>query len=205
MKPDTIPDTARTMMDAPAQHRVTVFPTTPTHKPSSSILGCHLDAYGHQLRALSSQLLLDGSFESEQSNGSSSLLTPWTVTAPAGTVGLDAVHKMHGKKSMRFATRAGVGASIANRGQFGHGLALEATRSYEVSFFALAAAPSNVRVALVDWLSNRTLTAATVRIAASADFARFSLSLPPTAAGTSCVGRDGACSTGALSGCDASR
>ena len=102
---------------------VTVFPTTPTHKPSSNILGCHLDAYGHQLRALSSQLLLDGSFESEQSNGSSSLLTRWTVTAPAGTVGLDAVHKMHGKKSMRFATRAGVGASIANRGQFGHGLA----------------------------------------------------------------------------------
>ena len=185
-------------MDDTTVHRVTISPSAQTHSPSRQILGCHLDAYGHQLRALSSQLLLDESFESEQSVGnSSSLLTPWRTLQQGGasTVGLDTQHRMHGLQSLRVTVRkASAHASIANRGQFGHGLALVAHRSYEVSLFALShGAEASVMVSLIDWRSNRTLAAAHVRIGGSS-FSRYTVSLPPLAAGTGCgMGSDGRC------------
>ena len=59
-------------------HTVKVDGGRATHV-SPLALGCHLDVYGHQLRALSSQMLIDESFEAEQANASSSttLLAPW--------------------------------------------------------------------------------------------------------------------------------
>ena len=165
-----------------------------THSPSRLVLGCHLDAgYGHQLQALSSQLLSDGSFESEQSNSSSSLLSPWQHGGGGG-IRLDAEYRMHGLKSMRITARQGVSPSwIANRGPFGHGLFLEVGRQYELSFHASAhgGVSSLVLVGLVDWHTNRTVSLATLNISAPA-WRRYTVELPPIAAGTTCD-TDGRC------------
>ena len=181
--------------DAVTASRLIVHTAQPTHSPSNRSLGCHLDVYGHQLRALSADLLLDNSFEAEQANktSSDSLLKPWTKLAPAGSrVELDSTHRFHGQQSMRVrVAAAGDLASIANRGQFAHGLSLAAGKSYEGYFFALShvAAPATVQLSLFDWRLRRTLASVNVSVnvvGALGQFVRFDYTLPPLAAATSC-------------------
>lgn len=121
-------------------HTVKVDGGRATHV-SPLALGCHLDVYGHQLRALSSQMLIDESFEAEQANASSSttLLAPWEQrrdrVSQNASIQLDSDWTMHGLRSMRITVQQGA-AGLANRGQFAHGLALAKGRTYEGLFFA---------------------------------------------------------------------
>ena len=167
-----------------------------THEPSALYLGCHLDVYGHQLRALSSQLLLDESFESEQagSSSSSALLAPWRKLGDPSHFRLDSENVFHGLQSMRITVKPDGGiTSLANRGQFGAGFALAANRSYEGAFFALSHStpPAVVRISLVNWRSGATLASADIQLTSASSLQRQSFDLPPLAAETTCDGGGG--------------
>lgn len=100
------PDVARVMAikGAAAIHVVlNTSARTPPQAPPRHVLGCHLDAYGHQLLALSSQLLDDPSFEAERASSSSpsSLRTAWRVDASAaGNAHLDAERNYYARTQL---------------------------------------------------------------------------------------------------------
>lgn len=187
---------------------VAIEESTVSHRPSRLYRGCHLDVYGHQVRALSSQLILDESFEAEQpgaESSSSSQLAPWSRIGDESDFRLDPYHRLHGLQSMRVTTATS--ATLANRGQFSHGLALVANRTYSGAFFARSHndATVTVRASLFDWRSLKTLSSVLIAVPpptpvidgdgkGSAGFVRYTFELPPLRSGTtSCDATDGRC------------
>jgi hypothetical protein len=133
-----------------------------THVLNPLFLGCHSDTgYAHQSRGLFSQLIMDGSFEAEQtsppaapkpcfpSRSNTPCVSdgiPWTHVVSSGaqaTITTDAAHKMHGFKSMKISVQSGV-AGVANLGNGGAGLFVEPDKSYDGYFFGMSTVATTV-------------------------------------------------------------
>ena len=138
--------------------RAALTPRTARDWAGRLFLGCHSDTgYAHQSRGLFSQLIIDESFEAEQhgppsaqppapcfpehSHGARPCVdsgSPWVHILPPGaqaSFAIDPSLSMNGFKSAKISVERG-SAAIANRGQSGAGLYIEAQREYEGYFFA---------------------------------------------------------------------
>ena len=165
--------------------RAALTPRTARDWAGRLFLGCHSDTgYAHQSRGLFSQLIIDESFEAEQ-HGPPSPEPPahcfpehcrrmaehWVHILPPGaqaSFAIDPSLSMNGFKSAKISVERG-SAAIANRGQSGAGLYIEAQREYEGYFFAATEAGATVRASLYDRDSNASLgSSAPIHIAAAA-------------------------------------
>ena len=154
------------------------------------------DRYAQQSRGLFSQLVMDESFEFEQHKAHPPPCYPekgsdckngngigWTQLLPAGTkatIALDSNRSMNGFHSMQVAVQSGI-AGLANRGNGGSGLFIEASRSYEGYFFTAADASADVRVSLYNRDTNSSLGSTTVHIAPSTSFTQQNFTVSTTA------------------------
>ena len=108
---------------------------------------------------------------------------PWVQIMPPdaeATIALDPALSMNGFKSMAVHVSKG-SAAIANRGNGGAGLFVEASRSYEGYFFAASELGATVRVSLVNRDTNASLGSTTVRVARNGSFTQQHFSLTTTA------------------------
>jgi hypothetical protein len=108
---------------------------------------------------------------------------PWVQIVPPdaeATIALDPALSMNGFKSMAVHVSKG-SAAIANRGNGGAGLFVEASRSYEGYFFAASELGATVRVSLVNRDTNASLGSTTVRVARNGSFTQQHFSLTTTA------------------------